>query len=145
MDDIWFSGKISQPSSCQTSDYAHPPDISEWYLYLGGFLGVAILAAPIYLVPRIGTTSMKLSDGFTKLVPSILIFLFYAASFVGLTFALKGIDVSLAYAIWSGIGIVIIATIGFLYFKEPATALKIVSIGLIVVGVAGLKLSGVNH
>ncbi len=92
-----------------------------------------------------GTTSMKLSDGFTKLVPSILIFLFYAASFVGLTFALKGIDVSLAYAIWSGIGTVIIATIGILYFQEPATALKLVSIGLIVVGVAGLKLSGVNH
>ena len=69
-----------------------------------------------------GTTSMKLSHGFTKLVPSILIFLFYAASFVALTFALKGIDVSLAYAIWSGIGTVIIATIGILYFQEPATA-----------------------
>jgi small multidrug resistance pump len=89
---------------------------------------------------------MKLSGGFTNLVPSILIFLFYAASFVALTFALKGIEVSLAYAIWSGIGTVIIATIGILYFQEPATALKIVSIGLIVVGgVAGLKLSGVNH
>ncbi len=58
---------------------------------------------------------------------------------------MKGIDVSLAYAIWSGIGTVIIATIGFLYFQEPATALKIVSIGLIVFGVAGLKISGVNH
>ena len=92
-----------------------------------------------------GTTSMKLSAGFTKLVPSILIFLFYAASFVALTFALKGIDVSLAYAIWSGIGTVIIATIGILYFQELATALKIVSIGLIVIGVVGLKLSGVNH
>jgi small multidrug resistance pump len=92
-----------------------------------------------------GTTSMKLSDGFSKFTPSILIFLFYAVSFVALTFALKGIDVSLAYAIWSGIGTVIIATIGILYFQEPATALKIVSIGLIVVGVAGLKLSGVNH
>ncbi len=88
---------------------------------------------------------MKLSGGFTNLVPSILIFLFYAASFVALTFALKGIDVSLAYAIWSGIGTVIIATIGFLYFQETATALKIVSIGLIILGVAGLKLSGVNH
>ena len=92
-----------------------------------------------------GTTSMKLSDGFTKLVPSILIFLFYAASFVALTFALKGIDVSLAYAIWSGIGTVIIVTIGIVYFQEPATALKLVSIGLIVLGVVGLKLSGVNH
>lgn len=88
---------------------------------------------------------MKLSSGFSNLIPSILLFLFYAASFVALTFALKGIDVSLAYAIWSGIGTVIIATIGILYFQEPATALKIVSISLIVVGITGLKLSGVNH
>jgi small multidrug resistance pump len=107
----------------------------QYWFYLAG--AIALEAA--------GTTSMKLSDGFTKLVPSILIFLFYGASFAALTFALKGIDVSLAYAIWSGIGTVIIATIGILYFQEPATALKIVSIGLIVVGVVGLKLSGVNH
>jgi small multidrug resistance pump len=92
-----------------------------------------------------GTTSMKLSDGFTKLVPSLLICLFYVSSFVALTFALKGIDVCLAYAIWSGIGTVIIAIIGILCFEETATALKIISIGLIVVGVVGLKLSGVNN
>jgi small multidrug resistance pump len=49
---------------------------------------------------------MKLSEGFTKLVPSALKFVFYAASFVALTFALKGIDVSISYAIWSGIGTV---------------------------------------
>ncbi len=107
----------------------------QYWFYLAG--AIALEAA--------GTTSMKLSDGFTKLVPSILIFLFYAASFVALTFALKGIDVSLAYAIWSGIGTVIIVTIGIVYFQEPATALKLVSIGLIVLGVVGLKLSGVNH
>ncbi len=107
----------------------------QYWFYLAG--AIALEAA--------GTTSMKLSGGFTNLVPSILLFLFYTASFVALTFALKGIDVSLAYAIWSGIGTVIIVTIGIVYFQEPATALKLVSIGLIVVGVAGLKLSGVNH
>jgi small multidrug resistance pump len=48
-----------------------------------------------------GTTSMKLSDGFTKTVPSICIFVFYAISFMALTMALKRIDVSVAYAIWS--------------------------------------------
>ncbi len=92
-----------------------------------------------------GTTSMKLSLGFTKPIPSILIFIFYAASFVALTFALKGIEVSLAYAIWSGIGTASIATIGIFYFQEPVTSFKIASIGLIVIGVVGLKLSGVNH
>lgn len=93
----------------------------QYWFYLAG--AIVLEAA--------GTTSMKLSDGFTKLAPSILIFLFYAASFMALTFALKGIDVSLAYAIWSGIGTVIIATIGILYFQEPVTSLKIVSIGLL--------------
>jgi small multidrug resistance pump len=88
---------------------------------------------------------MKLSEGFTKLVPSALKFVFYAASFVALTFALKGIDVSISCAIWSGIGTVLIATIGILYFQGPATALRIVSIGLIVAGVAGLNLSGVEY
>ncbi len=96
------------------------------------------------LLETAGTTSMKLSLGFTKLVPSILIFLFYAASFAALAFALKGIDVGLAYAIWSGAGTVIIATIGILYFQEPAMASRIISIGLIVAGVVGLKLSGVK-
>jgi small multidrug resistance pump len=91
-----------------------------------------------------GTTSMKLSAGFTRLIPSLLLFTFYAMSFTALTFALKGIDVSLAYAIWSGIGTVLITIIGILYFNEPLTFLKIISIGLIVLGVVGLNLSGVK-
>lgn len=92
-----------------------------------------------------GTTSMKLSQGFSKLVPSILIFVFYGLSFVGLTFALKRIDVSVAYAIWSGVGTALIAVIGFLYFKEPVTGMKVASIGLIVIGVIGLHLSGAEQ
>ena len=101
----------------------------------------------VYLVCAIalevaGTTSMKISAGFTKLAPSVLIFVFYAASFVMLTFAIKKIDVSVAYAIWSGIGTALIACIGMLYFREPATAVKFVSIGLILLGVVGLNLPG---
>jgi small multidrug resistance pump len=85
---------------------------------------------------------MKLSAGFTKVVPSVLIFVFYAASFVALTFALKKIDVSVAYAVWSGVGTALIASIGVLYFREPATLIKLLSIGLIVIGVVGVNLSG---
>lgn len=88
----------------------------------------------------IGTTNMKLSQGFTKTVPSVLMFVFYGFSFAFLTLALKKIDLSLSYAIWSGVGTALIATIGVLYFKEPVTAIKIVSIGLIVIGVVGLAL-----
>jgi small multidrug resistance pump len=92
-----------------------------------------------------GTTSMKLSEGFTKLVPSVLLFVFYAASFVALTLALKKIEVSVAYAVWSGVGTALIAAIGILYFREAATVLKFISILLIIVGVVGLNLSGAKH
>ena len=51
-----------------------------------------------------GTTSMKLSQGFTRLVPSVLLFVCYVASFVALTLALKKIEVSVAYAVWAGVG-----------------------------------------
>ena len=89
-----------------------------------------------------GTTSMKLSQGFTRLAPSVLIFVFYSASFVALTFALKKIEVSVAYAVWSGIGTALIAAIGILYFREEATALKFISLLLIIIGVVGLNLGG---
>ena len=87
-----------------------------------------------------GTTSMKLSEGFSRLLPSVMIFIFYALSFAGLTLALKRIDVSVAYAIWSGLGTALITVIGLAYFKEPATLIKILSIALIILGVAGLNL-----
>lgn len=92
-----------------------------------------------------GTTSMKLSEGFSKLTPSVLIFVFYALSFVAFTFALKHIDISFAYAVWAGLGVLLIGVTGIVWFHEPATALKIVSMGLIIVGVAGLNLSGAAH
>lgn len=88
-----------------------------------------------------GTTSMKLSQGFTKLLPSILIFIFYGFCFSLFTLAVKKIDISVAYAVWSGLGTALIAALGIWYFKEPASALKIISIGLIIVGIIGLNLS----
>lgn len=92
-----------------------------------------------------GTTSMKLSEGFTRLWPSIAMALFYAGSLGMLTLALKRIDVSVAYAVWSGLGTALIAVIGFAWFKEPLTALKLSSLTLIIAGVIGLNLSGAAH
>ena len=92
-----------------------------------------------------GTTCMKLSEGFTKTIPSVLLFVFYTLSFGMLTLALKKLDVSVAYAVWSGMGTALIATIGVLWFKEPVTALKLISLGLIIIGVVGLNLSGGAH
>ncbi|MEH1924654.1 DMT family transporter [Nostoc sp.] len=92
-----------------------------------------------------GTTCMKLSVGFTQLLPSIAMVIFYGISLTSLTFAIKKIDVSVAYAIWSGLGTVLIAIIGILWFKEPANTLKIISIGLVIMGVIGLNISGGSH
>jgi len=92
-----------------------------------------------------GTTSMKISDGFTKTIPSILMFIFYLASLAVLTMALKKLDVSMAYAVWAGLGTALIAIIGIFYFHESVSFLKIVSILLIIAGVVGLNLSGAKH
>jgi small multidrug resistance pump len=103
-----------------------------------------LLAAAIVLEVA-GTISMKLSNGFTKLVPSLFLFMFYAAAFTALSFALRKIDVSVAYAIWAGAGTAIVAVIGIIYFREGLNAWKLISLVLIVVGVVGLNLSGAKH
>jgi len=92
-----------------------------------------------------GTTCMKLSEGFTKTLPSMLIFVFYGISFVSFTIALKKIDVSVAYAIWAGLGVALISFIGFVGFHEPMTIVRIMSLALIIIGVVGLHLSTNIH
>ncbi|HEY5764386.1 MAG TPA: multidrug efflux SMR transporter [Nitrospiria bacterium] len=88
-----------------------------------------------------GTTSMKLSQGFTRSVPSTLMFVLYALSFSALTIAVERISISTAYAIWSGIGTALITSIGILHFREPATLLRMMFILLIIGGVVGLHLT----
>ncbi|MCY8105112.1 multidrug efflux SMR transporter [Bacillus mojavensis] len=87
-----------------------------------------------------GTVSMKLSSGFTRLLPSVLLMFFYGGSLFFLTLTLKSIDVSVAYAVWSGMGIVLITIVGFLYFQENISVMKLISIGLIIAGVVSLNL-----
>ena len=101
----------------------------------------------LYLIVAIvfevaGTTAMKFSDGFSKTVPSVVMFVFYILSLVALTYALKKIDMSMAYAVWAGVGTALITAVGIVFFKEPSSMLKIVSIVLIIAGVVGLHLSG---
>ncbi len=88
-----------------------------------------------------GTAAMKLSHGFTRVMPSLLMLAFYGLSFGFLTLALKKIDVSIGYAIWAGAATALVGVVGIIYFKEPATVLKAVSIALIVLGVIGLTLA----
>lgn len=102
------------------------------------------LAAAI-LFEICGTTCMKLSEGFTRTLPSTLIFVFYGISFVSFTIALKKIDVSVAYAIWAGLGVALISLIGFIGFNEPMSLIRIMSLALIIIGVVGLHLSTNLH
>jgi small multidrug resistance pump len=96
-----------------------------------------LIAAIIFEVS--GTTCMKLSEGFTKIVPSILIFVFYGICFTFLTFALKRLEVSVAYAVWSGLGTILITSIGVVWFREYFTPVKFLSIALIIIGVIGIN------
>jgi small multidrug resistance pump len=92
-----------------------------------------------------GTTCMKLSDGFTKRTPSTLMWIFYVFSFIGLTYAVKRLDISMVYAIWSGLGTALIAAIGIFWFQESVGLLKLASLALIIIGIVGLNLSGAGH
>lgn len=106
-------------------------------------MSILLLALAI-LSEVAGTTSLKLSQGFTKLIPSIAVVIFYGLSFVLLSLTLKRLQVGVVYAIWSAVGTALIATIGIIWFKEPLTAIKIGSIALIILGVIGLNLGGIQ-
>jgi small multidrug resistance pump len=104
------------------------------------FQGWLVLLGAI-LMEVSGTTCLKLSEQFTRLWPSLLMFCFYGLSLVGLNFALKSIELSVAYAVWSALGITIVSVIGMSWFEEPVSALKVACLVLVVVGVVGLQLT----
>lgn len=99
----------------------------------------AVLAAAIVLEVG-GTTSMRLSEGLSRPGPSAAMFLFYAAAFVLNAMVIRTLGLSVVYAVWSGAGTVLTALVGYWYFQEPATTLKLLSAGLIVLGVIGMHL-----
>lgn len=103
------------------------------------FLGIAIV------MEVIGTTFLKLSAGYTKLGPSIMTVVCYAACFWLLSLTMKKVDIGIAYAIWAGAGTALIAMIGLVFFKEPMTLWKGLSIVAIIAGVVGLNLSRGGH
>lgn len=99
------------------------------------YLSVAIIFEVI------GTTAMKWSNGLTNTWATIVMFICYGVSFTSLAMALKGIDVSIAYAIWSGLGIVCITLIGLFLFHEMMSFKKIIGIAFVIIGVVLLKLN----
>ena len=90
----------------------------------------------------LGTTFLKMSEGFSILIPSIGVVFGYILCFIFLSFALKTIDMSVAYAIWCAFGILLVSIVGIWFFGENVNILKIASIILIITGTVGLKLAG---
>lgn len=88
----------------------------------------------------ISTSTLKLSNGFSVFIPSVITIIGYVACFFFLAQALKTIEISVAYAIWGAAGIALISLIGIFFFHENVSFLKILFIGLIIVGTTGLKL-----
>jgi len=93
------------------------------------YLAIAIVAE------LIATSSLKASDGFTRLLPSAITIVGYLVSFYFLSQTLREIPVGIAYAIWSGVGIVLISIIGLVFFKQHLDLPALIGIGLIVAGV----------
>lgn len=90
----------------------------------------------------VATTSLKLSDGFSKLAPSVVVVVGYAISFWAMSISLRSIPLGVVYAIWSGVGTAAIVLIGYLMFHEVLDAVKLGAIGLIVIGVILLNGAG---
>ncbi len=85
---------------------------------------------------------LKYTDGYTKLMPTVLTIGAMIASVITLGWALKEIPIGTGYAVWTGIGTVGTAILGIILFAEPATAIRLACIGLIVTGIVGLKIVG---
>jgi small multidrug resistance pump len=104
------------------------------WLYLATAIAVEVAA----------TVALRSSDGFTVPAPTAGAVVGYALSIWLLALSLKGLEVSLVYAIWAGIGTAAIAVIGMTALGEPVSVLKITSIAVIIAGVVGLNVAGAH-
>jgi len=99
----------------------------------------------IYLITAIlaevvATSSLKLSEGFTRLVPSIIVVVGYSISFYFLSLALKFIHLGMAYAIWCGVGVMLVTLVGWFFYKQSVDIPAIIGITLIFAGVLAINL-----
>lgn len=86
------------------------------------------------------TSALKSSEGFSRLAPSLVVVIGYGISFFLLSLALRSIPVAIAYAIWSGVGVALIAVAGWLLYRQALNLGELAGIGLIVAGVVILSL-----
>ncbi|MFB7411201.1 DMT family transporter [Streptomyces sp. NPDC056202] len=106
-------------------------------------MGYGLLAGAI-AAEILATTSMKYSEGFSKLWPSLVTGIGYVVAFALLAQALKTLQVGTAYAIWAGVGTAAVAAIGILFLGETLSLAKVAGIALIIAGVVVLNLGGAH-
>ncbi|HEY4888361.1 MAG TPA: multidrug efflux SMR transporter [Candidatus Dormibacteraeota bacterium] len=92
----------------------------------------------------VGTLALRASDGMSHLVPAIIVIVGYVASFALLAVVLKTMPVGIVYAIWSAVGVALVAVLGKLIFDDPVPPLAMIGIVLIIGGVVMVSLSGVT-
>jgi small multidrug resistance pump len=92
----------------------------------------------------LGTVFLRETDGFTRPLPSVFVLTTFALSLWLTALALRQLEISLAYAVWAGVGTAAVAVIGMAMLGESVNALKLASIALVIGGVVGLNLSGAN-
>lgn len=97
------------------------------------YLGIAIVAEVI------ATSALKAADGFTRPGPSVIVVIGYCTAFYFLSLALRGVPMGVAYAVWSGVGIVLISVIGWMLYGQRLDAAAIAGMALIVAGVVVLN------
>ena len=106
----------------------------------------AFLLLSLAILAEVGATlALRVSDGFSRPMPSAIVVVGYGLSFWLLALALKDIPVSLTYAIWSGVGTALVAVAGVVAFGETMNVMKFASLAIIVLGVAGLSAAGGAH
>lgn len=98
---------------------------------------IYLIAAGLFEV--LFASTLKLTENFTKLVPTIAFLVFAATSFYLLTKALEGIPIGTAYAIWTGIGAVGTVLVGIFFYNEPSSILRLFFISTLVISIVGLK------
>jgi small multidrug resistance pump len=89
----------------------------------------------------VATSFISTTNGFSRLWPTVGVLAGYAVSFFALSQAVKKLEIGVVYAIWSGVGTAIIATVGIIFFGETLNPLKVLALALIIVGVMMLNLS----
>ena len=103
-----------------------------------------LLLAVAILAEVAGTISLQLSNGFSRLAPSLVVIVGYVVSFALLSIVLKrGLPVAVAYAVWSALGVALIAGVGVVWLDQRLSALQVLGLVLVVAGVVALEAGGV--